>query len=379
MRAVYPAAPVPSRAASHGTSCPPATSRSRGSTSAPAPTSASATPTWSPRRWTEPWAAQPSGASDPTPARAFASAAREQGADELCVAEPRGVVEHGAGRRAADDAPEVEPGEIDDEVRVAAERRDDEHLLRIRIEGLGQRLRGALAARDRAQRQVLRLDVRRRAELREHLRLLVTAADDRLTVRRAKRHVSAPELAAGAVELGAVLREQPQERGTAPAADRVCEDRPLVRVHPGLEQQPDVLEPVLVEGVPERVRAAGLGAGREQQAQALGALGLGRVVDRLPVVRIRSGREEQPSQLGVVLDARGAVERRHRAVLVPERGVRVGAALEEPGRDLRRVEARVARVEERRPSERPAGLLRVALPRPPERERGPGVVGEPGV
>ena len=103
---------------------------------------------------------------------------------------------------------------------------------------------------------------------------------------------------------------------------------------------------------------------------------LRRVVDRLAVVRVGSRLEEHAGQLRVVRDAGGAVERRHRAVLVVEGHVRVGAAREEVPRERRRRKARMADVEERRPAPRPARRARVALPTSAEHEPCPRIVGE---
>ena len=86
---------------------------------------------------------------------------------------------------------------------------------------------------------------------------------------------------------------------------------PLVRVGAVVEQEPDVLEALVVERVRERVRPARLRAVLEQDREALGALRLGRVVERLAVVGVRARLEQRACQLRVVADARGAVERRH--------------------------------------------------------------------
>ena len=129
----------------------------------------------------------------------------------------------------------------------------------------------------------------------------------------------------------------------------------LVRVAAVLEQQADVLDPVVVDRGRNRVRAVDLRAVLEQDPGALGALRLGRVVERLAVIRVRAGFEQRPRQLRVVPLACGTVERGHLPVLVDEEPVRIGAALEQGASERRRLEARVAGVDERRPAERATG------------------------
>jgi hypothetical protein len=89
-----------------------------------------------------------------------------------------------------------------------------------------------------------------------------------------------------------VLREEAYEVGVAATPDRVRDECALVRIGAVLEQQADVLEAVLVERVPEGVRACGRRAVREQEAQALRAFRLCRVVKRLAVVGIGPRLEE---------------------------------------------------------------------------------------
>jgi hypothetical protein len=124
----------------------------------------------------------------------------------------------------------------------------------------------------------------------------------------------------------------------------VRDERAGIRIGAELEQQPDVLEPVLVECVRQRVRAARRGAVLEQEPQALRALRLGGVVERLAVVRVRARLEQQPRELGMVHHPGRAVERRHLTVLVDEERVRIGAALEQLAPEAGGREARVTDV-----------------------------------
>ena len=170
-----------------------------------------------------------------------------------------------------------------------------------------------------------------------------------------------------------MIGEQLEKLGPAATADGVREKRALVRVCAGLEQDPDRLDPVVVERVRQRIRATCLRTGLEQQAKALRGLGLDRVVDRLAVVRIRAGLEQDAGQLGVVDDAGGAVERRHLAVLVGERRVRVGASGKKVAGEVGVREHRVTHVQERGPVPRAAGLVGVACPAAAEHETGPRI------
>ena len=149
-----------------------------------------------------------------------------------------------------------------------------------------------------------------------------------MLVWRAKRHVAAPRLAARAVDLGAVRNEQLDQIGAAAAANGVRDERAVGRIGAVLEHETDVLEPVLVEGVGERVRAVDACAVLEQDAHAVGPLGLGCVIQRLAVVGVRAGFEQGEGQFRVVPNAGGAVERGHLAVVVDEEAVRVGAERE---------------------------------------------------
>ena len=107
-----------------------------------------------------------------------------------------------------------------------------------------------------------------------------------MLVRRPQRNVPAPRLAAGAIEVGAVLGEQADERGPAAAVDRVRDVRVLVRVGSRLEQQSDVVEPLVVEGMGQGVRIARARAVLEEQLETGGAGRLRRVVQRLAVVGV---------------------------------------------------------------------------------------------
>ncbi len=149
--------------------------------------------------------------------------------------------------------------------------------------------------------------------------------------------------------------------------------RALVRVRAGFEQQTDRFDPVVVERVRQCVRAARLRTGLEQQAKALRALGLDGVVQRLAVVRISTGLEQNTSQLRVVDDSGSAVERRHLAVLVGERRIRVGASGKKVAGEVGVREYRVTHVQERGPVPRAAGLVGVAFPAAAEDETGPRI------
>ena len=140
-----------------------------------------------------------------------------------------------------------------------------------------------------------------------------------------QRNVPAPRLTAGAIEVGAVLREQADERWPAAAADRVRDVRVLVRVGSRLEQQSDVVEPLVVECMGQGVRVARARAVLEEQLETGGASRLRRVVQGLAVVGVGACLQQHTGELGVVSDPGRAVERGHVAVLVLEGRVRVGA------------------------------------------------------
>src|SRR5205085_4760190 len=106
---------------------------------------------------------------------------------------------------------------------------------------------------------------------------------------------------AAAIELGAVLREQTEVFGSSPAANGVHEERALVRVGTGGEQEPDVLRVVVIECVRERVRALRLGAAVEERLQTVRRRMLDRVVERIAelrraVVDVRTRVDEEPDQ-----------------------------------------------------------------------------------
>ena len=170
-----------------------------------------------------------------------------------------------------------------------------------------------------------------------------------------------------------MLREQAEELRAATATDGVRDERALVGVRARLQQQPHVIEAIFVEGVRQRVRPARFGAVLEQEPETRRVLGLGRVVERLAVVRARPGLEQDARQLRIMCDPGRTVERRHPAILVAESHVRIRAALEQLAREPRRGEARVADVEERRPSARPSGLVRITRPAAAEDEPRPRV------
>ena len=64
---------------------------------------------------------------------------------------------------------------------------------------------------------ILLRHARVRTELREHCGQVVAAADHRVLVRRPERDVAAPRLAAGTIQVGPVLDQQPQHLGSAAA------------------------------------------------------------------------------------------------------------------------------------------------------------------
>jgi hypothetical protein len=197
-------------------------------------------------------------------------------------------------------------------------------------------------------------------------------------VRRSKPDVAAPRLAAGTVEVGAVLGEQADEFRPAAAAHRVRDVGVLVRVGARFEEEPDVLEPLVVERVCERVGPVRPRPVREELFEARRARRLRRVVEGLAVVRVGARLEQHAGELGVVRDAGRAVERGHRPVLVDEARVRVRAALEQLPGEGRRRKARVADVEERRPAAWATRRVRVARPGAAEHEGRPGVVRDLG-
>ena len=197
-----------------------------------------------------------------------------------------------------------------------------------------------------------------------------------MLVRRPQRDLPAPRLTAGAIEVGAVLREQADQRWPAAAADRVRDVRVFVRVGSRLEQQSDVVEPLVVECMGQGVRVARARAVLEEQLETGGASRLRRVVQGLAVVGVGACLQQHTGELGVVSDPGRAVESGHVAVLVLEGRVRVGATAEELLGERSRRKARVADVEERRPGPRPTRRVRIAVPAAAEDESDPGVVGE---
>ena len=256
------------------------------------------------------------------------------------------------------------------------ERRENQHLLLVDVECVRQL--GALAVGDGRDGAVAVGDFRRCTKALQLGHHVGPVAQHRVLVRRSQRHRASPRLAAGPVDVGAVLGEEPDERRPPPAPDGVGDQEAFVRVRAGLEQEPDVLLALVVERMRERVRPSRRRPVLEQEPQALGALGLSRVVDGLVVVRIGAVLEQQPRRLRVVDDAGGAVQRGHRAVLVRVRRVRVRAALEQLADETAGREHGLAGVVERRPAARAARRVRIAGPAAPEDERGPRVVRELG-
>ncbi len=186
----------------------------------------------------------------------------EQLADELRVPDPARVVDERPGRGPADDSAELRADELEHESGRAVQCSEDEHLLRVRVELSGQIAFRPLAARDRGDRQISHRDRRRAAQRSEHLGVVGPPAQHGVLIRRAQRDVAAPELASGPVDVGAVLDQEPERLRAAAPPHGVREDRPLVRVGAGFEQQAHVLEPVVVECVRQRVGVAGLRARR---------------------------------------------------------------------------------------------------------------------
>jgi hypothetical protein len=81
--------------------------------------------------------------------------------------------------------------------------------------------------------------------------------------------------------------------------------------------------------VVQRVGVAHGGAGVEQDLETGRVVGLAGVVDGLAVVGIGAVLEQQSRGIGVVCDAGGAVEDRHRAELVVVDLVGIGATLQQ--------------------------------------------------
>ena len=170
-----------------------------------------------------------------------------------------------------------------------------------------------------------------------------------------------------------MLGQEAEHLRVTAAANRVGHVAALVGIATRVEQEPDVLDLLVVERVRQRVRSIDGRSVREQELEASGAPVLDGVVERLPVVGVRTRLEQNPRQLRVVHDARCAVQRRHLAVLIGEGRVRIGASREELPRERGRGEARVADVEDRRPVPRAAGLARIAVPAAAEDEPRPRV------
>jgi hypothetical protein len=83
-------------------------------------------------------------------------------------------------------------------------------------------------------------------------------------VRRPKRHVATPGLTARPVDIGSVRNEKLERLRSSAAPDGVRHTSALVRIDAVLEQQPHVLQPLVVESVRQRVRAARLRTVLEQ-------------------------------------------------------------------------------------------------------------------
>ena len=129
------------------------------------------------------------------------------------------------------------------------------------------------------------------------------------------------------VRAGAVARQR--------GLDHPLELGPLAFLlrHTALQQQPQPLDVVVAQHVPQRVGTADVRAGVQQQQQARVVAALAGVVERLVVVRRGPALEQQRRHARLVGDPRGAVECAERAELrvLPGR-VRVGAGVEQqPG------------------------------------------------
>ena len=121
---------------------------------------------------------------------------------------------------------------------------------------------------------------------------LVLPAQDGVLVRRPQRHVAAPGLAARPVDIGSVRDQELDRLRPSTTPDGVRDAEALVRVGAVLEQQPDVLQALVVEGVRECVRVGRLRTVLEQDPQTVRALRLGRVID---ATRRRSGSRRPPA------------------------------------------------------------------------------------
>ena len=282
-------------------------------------------------------------------------------------------MEERPGRRAPDNAAEVDARPCGRRGRRRRGARSGSRPPACRRRRAWPLARGRLAAGERRDPRVGGVDVGRGAEPLEQLGELRVAAQDGVLVRRPERHVAAPGLAAGAgrrrrrtrrAARSSVRRSRDGRRGrrARPRSDRHPPRASAARARRGRRRSP--LRPRSCRRPWRHVRA-GCARSRRIPRRRRGR-----------ATRRRRGRaclEQRTRQVRVVLDAGGAVERRHVAVLVGEEAVRVGAAREQPARELRRLEAGMARVEERRPAERPAGRVRVAVPAAAEQEPHPRV------
>ena len=238
------------------------------------------------------------------------------------------MVQQRALGRAADDAAEVRARTARRRAPCAPRSGGEDHdLLLVVVERRGTCSR-ALAAGDRGDREVVGVDVGVRAERRRSVcGGFVASAQHGVLVggAHARRIVasSSPPRCSRSAPCSTSSR-----RYSGPRPRRTACGSSSRGVGARVEQQPHVLQPLVVERVGEHDRLDGR-AVLEQRAQALRARRLGRVVDRLAVVGVRARLEQHARELGIVDDARRAVERGHLAVLVGERRVRVRAAREQ--------------------------------------------------
>jgi hypothetical protein len=197
-------------------------------------------------------------------------AALDQPLDDPRMAHPGGVMQQRPRRAAADVPEEIRSECVDNTLELAAQSAEDDHLLAIGVQPLGQQTIRSLAAREGCDRAIPDREFGRCAELGQQRDDVRTPTQDSIGIRRAVLAGRCRPFAAAPVERCTTLGEQPDHLQAAATAYGVHQQRALFSVHPGIEQHSNMINMVIINGMRERIRPARLRPVVEKQLEAGG-------------------------------------------------------------------------------------------------------------
>ena len=182
----------------------------------------------------------------------------DQPRDDPGIAYPGGVMEQRPRRATADVPEEIRSECVDNTFELAAQRSEDDHLLAIGVQLLGERTVGSLPAREGCDRAIPGREFGRCAELGQQRDDTRTPTQDSIGIRRAVLARRRRPFAAAPVERCATLGEQPDHLQAAATTYGVHEQRTLFSVRASVEQHSNMINMVIVNGMRQRVRPARL-------------------------------------------------------------------------------------------------------------------------